>query len=158
MNIFSLATLVLVLSCGSKPQYFFEKDKHGNKAKKEWQSYTDQDGDKRHFIIDSLGNKNVRPLILEKGTIVYPKVLQKKGLEGFVLVEFKIKENGSIKSLTIVKGDEPFYSAALSAAKGYKFKSALKNGQPYEVEWKIPFRFRLRNKSFKKKHKMQRIN
>ena len=75
----------------------------------------------------------------------YPKAALEKGLEGKVLVEAVIDENGNVIDARIKYSDnEIFNEAALAAIKQTKFKPALLNGHPVKVRITVPFVFRLK--------------
>lgn len=66
---------------------------------------------------------------------VYPRRAQARGLEGYVLVEFCVTSNGSVKDPFVVHAEPTtiFDRAALNAALKFKYKPKVVNEQPVEV-------------------------
>ncbi|RKH93419.1 energy transducer TonB, partial [Corallococcus sp. AB030] len=52
--------------------------------------------------------------------------------------------DGRVTGLKVMRGDEPFASAALAAARTWRFKPAVVSGQPTAVFriFKVPFRLK----------------
>lgn len=62
---------------------------------------------------------------------VYPPEAAAIGLEGHVIVEFTVDENGSVEDLFIVESSSPlFEQAALDAAAKFKYKPKIVDGKP----------------------------
>ncbi len=77
----------------------------------------------------------------------YPKEALEKGLEGKVLVEAVIDENGNVIDARIKYSDnEIFNEAALAAMRKMKFKPAKRNGRPVKVRVIQPFTFKLKDR------------
>ncbi len=75
----------------------------------------------------------------------YPKEAREKGLEGRVLVEAIVDENGNVIDARIrYSSNEIFNEAALAAMRKMKFKPAKRNGVPIKVKVIQPFIFKLR--------------
>jgi protein TonB len=73
---------------------------------------------------------------------VYPADKKAEGVEGLVVLKIVITESGAVGDVQVLKGDEPFVSAAVSAVRRWRYSPALVDGQPvasYKVV-KIPFR------------------
>lgn len=66
------------------------------------------------------------------------------GSEALVILKIVVDENGNVASVKVMKGDEPFVSAATNAVKGWHYSPALVDGQRASVFRivKIPFRLR----------------
>jgi protein TonB len=66
------------------------------------------------------------------------------GSEALVILKIVVEQNGSVGRIQVMKGDEPFASAAIAAVKGWHYIPALVDGQPVAVFRivKIPFRLR----------------
>lgn len=71
----------------------------------------------------------------------YPIAAADKKLQGEVLVKFTVSETGSVDNPTLVSGDPLLGQAAIEAAKEWKFKPFIKNGQPARVPASISFDF-----------------
>ena len=75
----------------------------------------------------------------------YPEIARQAGLEGKVLVEAVIDENGNVIDARIKYSDnEIFNEAALAAMRKMKFKPAKQKGIPVKVRIIQPFIFKLR--------------
>src|SRR5690606_38664758 len=65
---------------------------------------------------------------------VYPADAVTLRLEGYVIVEFTVDENGSVEDPFIVESSSPiFEAAALEATWKFKYKPRLVNGKPVSV-------------------------
>lgn len=76
--------------------------------------------------------------------VVYPPMARQAGVEGLVVVQFVVDENGNPVNPFIVKGigagcDE----AAMDAVMKMKFKPGRQRGKAVRVQYSIPVRFRL---------------
>ncbi|QSQ21098.1 energy transducer TonB [Pyxidicoccus parkwayensis] len=74
----------------------------------------------------------------------YPSEARSKGLEGMVILKGVVEVDGRVTNLKVMRGDEPFASAALAAVKTWRFKPAVVSGQPTAVFriFKVPFRLK----------------
>jgi periplasmic protein TonB len=74
----------------------------------------------------------------------YPSDARAKGLEGLVILKGVVEVDGRVTGLKVMRGDEPFASAALSAVRSWRFKPAIVSGQPTAVFriFKVPFRLK----------------
>lgn len=76
--------------------------------------------------------------------VVYPQEAKEKGIEGRVIVQFIVDEEGNVTEPTIVKGigggcDE----AALQAVKTATFKPGKQRDKPVKVQFTLPITFAL---------------
>jgi periplasmic protein TonB len=76
--------------------------------------------------------------------VVYPEIARRAGIEGRVVVQFVIDEQGRVTSPVVVRGigggcDE----AAVEAVKQARFTPGLQRGRPVKVRYSIPVTFRL---------------
>ncbi len=75
----------------------------------------------------------------------YPEIARQAGLEGKVIVEAIIDENGNVIDARVVYSDnEIFNKAALDAMRKMRYKPAKHKGIPVKVKIRQPFVFRLR--------------
>jgi protein TonB len=83
----------------------------------------------------SLGNSDGDYLPIVKVAPIYPRRAQSRGLEGYVIVEFTVTKNGSVKDPIVVeaKPEGVFDRAALDAALKFKYKPRVVDGTPAEV-------------------------
>lgn len=76
----------------------------------------------------------------------YPELARKAGMEGLVVINAVIDENGKILSAEVAKGlgdKAGFEKAAIKAIKSVKWKPAYQRDRPIKVRFAIPVRFRL---------------
>jgi protein TonB len=92
----------------------------------------------------NVAENDTPPLPLEANTPPeYPDEARARGLEGVVILKLGVSETGKVVSIQVMKGDEPFLSAALAVVKKWKFSPALHaDGAPFAafIIQKIPFR------------------
>lgn len=74
----------------------------------------------------------------------YPSEARSKGQEGLVILKGVVEVDGRVTQLKVMRGDEPFASAALAAVKTWRFRPAVVSGQPAAVYriFKVPFRLK----------------
>jgi protein TonB len=72
----------------------------------------------------------------------YPIAAKKRGLTGTVLLKVVIDMHGNVTRVEVVRGEEPFSSAAVKAVKKWKYKPAYFEKNPITVYRiiKIPFK------------------
>ncbi len=75
----------------------------------------------------------------------FPTEARSKGLEGMVILRLVVSARGEVQRVEVLKGDEPFSSAALAAVQAWRYRPALSNGQPIAVFQTVRIPFRLRN-------------
>lgn len=65
----------------------------------------------------------------------YPQRALQRGIEGWVLVEFTVTASGTTKDITVVDAEPPdiFNRAAVEAARKFKYKPRVIDGQAVEV-------------------------
>jgi len=76
-------------------------------------------------------------------------VAQRKGLEGRVVVRFVVNAEGDVLEPEVTEVEPPdvagiFEEAALDAVVRYKFKAAVKDGEPVDCIAKLPLVFEIR--------------
>ena len=73
----------------------------------------------------------------------YPQEARAEGRTGTVILKVVIRADGVVTDVQVMRGDEPFVSAALAAVKTWKYKPALYKGQPITVYRIIQIPFKL---------------
>lgn len=65
----------------------------------------------------------------------YPRRAAQKGIEGYVVLEFTVSKLGTVVDPKVIEADPPniFNRAAISAAKKFKYKPKIENGEAMEV-------------------------
>lgn len=76
--------------------------------------------------------------------IVYPEIAKKAGIEGLVIVQFVVNENGEVENPRVIRGigggcDEE----AIRVIKLAKFNPGKQRGTPVRVQFSIPVYFKL---------------
>jgi protein TonB len=66
---------------------------------------------------------------------IYPRRAQSRGIEGFVIVEFVVTTNGSVKTPVVVRAEPQsiFDQAAIDAVLKFKYKPRMVDGVAQEV-------------------------
>lgn len=66
---------------------------------------------------------------------IYPRRALSRGIEGYVIVEFTVTKQGSVKNIKVVEAQPEgvFNQAAIEAAKKFKYKPRVIDGEPSEV-------------------------
>jgi len=72
---------------------------------------------------------------------VYPPAAKAKKLQGQVWLRLDVSETGDVEDVEVLSGDPILTEAAVKAAKTWKFKPFIRNGQPVKVSHKFPFDF-----------------
>ncbi|TNE73966.1 energy transducer TonB [bacterium] len=77
--------------------------------------------------------------------INYPDVARQVGIEGKVILQFKVNTNGKLSDIKVVRGigggcDEE----AIKAVQKIKFKPGLQRGRPVAVNYTLPITFKLK--------------
>jgi TonB family protein len=90
---------------------------------------------------DSSPGDSTRLEVVKSQKAEYPAEAAEKAIQGQVWVKFLISETGDIENVEAISGDPILAKAAIEAAKKWKFKPFIKNGQPVKVSTKLPFDF-----------------
>ncbi|MEO2279894.1 energy transducer TonB [Pseudoalteromonas pernae] len=74
-------------------------------------------------------------LPIVKVSPVYPRRALSRGIEGYVIVEFTVTKQGTVRDPQVVKAEpqEIFDRAAMDAALKFKYKPRIVNGEAVEV-------------------------
>ncbi len=78
--------------------------------------------------------------------IKYPEMARRAGIEGRVIVQFIVNEDGTIENPRVIRGigggcDEE----ALKAVSQTKFKPGRQRGEPVRVQYSLPVIFKLQS-------------
>ncbi len=71
----------------------------------------------------------------------YPPIARAAHVSGAVVLHAIISKNGTITDLTVISGPEMLRKAATEAAKDWRYKPYLLNGEPTEVDTEITINF-----------------
>ncbi|WNG40143.1 TonB family protein [Archangium violaceum] len=74
----------------------------------------------------------------------FPQAARASGREGLVILKIIVTEDGRVGDISVMRGEEPFASAAIAAVRTWRYSPALLDGRPLSVYRvvKIPFRLR----------------
>lgn len=90
------------------------------------------------------GGDITAPRVLDRVIPSYPADARLSGREGQVVVELIIDEEGRAHDARVVKGlSETLDAAALEAVSAWRFKPALRRGEPVRVLFRVTVEFRL---------------
>lgn len=83
----------------------------------------------------NLDNNDGDYLPIVKVAPIYPRRAQSRGIEGFVIVEFTVTKNGSVRDAKVVHAEpaDIFNRAAIAATLKFKYKPRVVDGEPMEV-------------------------
>jgi protein TonB len=73
----------------------------------------------------------------------YPQEARAAGKTGMVILKIVVLADGSVTNVEVMRGDEPFVSAAVETVKRWKFEPARYKGQPITVYRIIQIPFKL---------------
>lgn len=73
---------------------------------------------------------------------IYPETARHRGIEAEVILKVEISAAGEVLSAKVIRGDEPFATAALTAVRAWRYAPATLDGKPVRFIRlvKIPFR------------------
>jgi protein TonB len=82
-------------------------------------------------------------MLIHKTEPVYPRFAKDNHISGTVVLKAKIGKNGLLQDLRVVSGPKLLGSAALDAAKSWKYRPYMLNNQPVDVDTSISVVFSL---------------
>ncbi len=74
---------------------------------------------------------------------IYPEAARKKGIESEVILKITIGINGEVTAVKLVRGDEPFASAAIATARTWRYRPAVLDGKPVAVSRVVNVAFKI---------------
>jgi TonB family protein len=78
---------------------------------------------------------------IEISKAIYPQAAKERKIQGQVVGNILVSESGEVESVRIDKGDPVLAAAAEEAARSWKFKPSLKNGNPLALVARVTFNF-----------------
>jgi TonB family protein len=90
-----------------------------------------------------VGGPVAPPLQLVRADPVYPEEARAAGIEGVVLLELVIGEDGTVIDIDVVRSIPELDQSAIDAASQWEYEPTLLNGEPVEVEIIVSIRFAL---------------
>lgn len=73
----------------------------------------------------------------------YPEEARQREIQGGVVMDVHIAQDGSVREVTLVSGPPLLAQAATAAVKQWRFKPRLVSGRPVEIQTRIILNFRL---------------
>jgi TonB family protein len=73
----------------------------------------------------------------------YPEEARAQQIQGAVVLDVHIGQDGSVQEVTLVSGPQQLAQAATGAVKQWRFKPRLRGGRPVEMQTRITLNFRL---------------
>lgn len=83
------------------------------------------------------------PIVMTEIRPAYPREAKEKELEGVVILDILIDENGRVRDPKVVEGDRIFQKASLEAIKKFSFRAAEVDGKKVAVRIRYSLRFEL---------------
>jgi len=74
----------------------------------------------------------------------YPNSWKREGLQGTVHLRITIAKDGSVRDVKVVDGDSRLAKSAEKAVKQWRYKPALRNGEPVELQATVAVAFALK--------------
>jgi len=72
---------------------------------------------------------------------IYPAQAEKDQLQGEVMVKLTVSESGDVEKVEVISGNPILAGAAVDAARKWKFKPVIRNGEAVKASTRIPFDF-----------------
>jgi TonB family protein len=76
----------------------------------------------------------------------YPALAQRAGVEGFVRLQVRVKQDGHVEVQKVLEGEPVLVDAAIDAVKQWQAKPAWLNGKKTDVISTVTFNFQLRDR------------
>lgn len=107
------------------------------------------DVEKKKEVHRQVDRKATAPVTIEnflKENVIYPEMMRAEGKSGIVIVEFVVKQDGSMENVKVLKSPDPIFTKeAMRVVKLLqsigKWTPAMKNGNPVNSYFSIPFKF-----------------
>jgi TonB family protein len=90
-----------------------------------------------------VGGQVKPPMLIAKVPPQYPLIARKAHVEGIVVIDAVIDENGNVTQAHVVSGPALLFQSALAAVVQWKYQPTYLNGQPVPLELQVEVTFRL---------------
>lgn len=85
-----------------------------------------------------------KPVPIDAPTPRYTEAARRARIQGVVILQLVIEENGTVRSAQVLKGLPMGLSeAAVEAVRQWRFRPAMRDGEPVVVTWNLTVRFEL---------------
>ncbi|MGE5234417.1 MAG: TonB family protein [Acidobacteriota bacterium] len=85
----------------------------------------------------------IPPTLVSMPQPSYPPLAKERRIQGDVVVEVLVDENGQVRDARVEKGNPVFNAEALATARGARFRAPTKDGVRVKMWFKLTFPFRL---------------
>ena len=101
-------------------------------------------GDPEVFEVAEVQPELVGGLAALQERVVYPPLAREAGIEGQVVVQFVVNEQGRVEDAVVLRSPDDLLSrASLEAVEGLEFRPGREGGIPVAVRFAVPVTFRL---------------
>ena len=83
------------------------------------------------------------PRLIERASLVYPTVAAQARVQGLVVLEAVVKEDGTVDKLEVISGHPSLVDAAVNCVKKWRYEPTLLNGLPVPVVLTVRITFQL---------------
>jgi protein TonB len=90
-----------------------------------------------------VGGQVKAPIQVVKVNPIYPKDAQDGGIQGVVILDIVVGEDGSVIDTEVVRSVPELDQAAIDAVIQWKYEPTLLNGEPVEIEFAVTINFTL---------------
>jgi len=90
------------------------------------------------------GGNIPKPKLIKEVNPIYPEAAKANGVQGTVKLHVILAKDGSVRQAELVSGDPLLVQAAIDAVKQWRYRPALLNGQPVEVDNEVSVVFHLK--------------
>jgi TonB family protein len=91
-----------------------------------------------------VGGDIKEPRLLSRPDPQYPAIAKQARVEGQVVIEATIDQNGNVRDVRVLRGNALFNDAALEAVRRWKYERTLINGAPVDVLTTVVVNFTLK--------------
>jgi len=97
------------------------------------------------LISGCMTQPNRPPEPISMGGLVFPPDAKAQHLEGYAIVGYDVKADGTVTNVGIVESDPPgvFDEAALTAVRSWRFQPAVQNGERVQYHLTSSVHFKL---------------
>ena len=90
-----------------------------------------------------VGGRVKEPRLIRRIDPVYPPLARQTHMQGVVIIEAVLDEQGNVEEMKVVSGPPLLIQAALDAVKRWKYEPTYLNEQPVAVQLNVTVTFRM---------------